>query len=131
MAMEFLRRLGNDPALHLDPEEPHSIKVDGRGIDHPDLRYRICHLFDLPWWKRTWTVQEFLLARRLIIQCGGTWITGDLLDKVIKSFVHHRNMCCQRNELWAILGTSLILSFQQAARLHFIANALRISTNNQ
>lgn len=30
----------------------------------------ICRLFHMPWWKRIWTLQEFLVAKELQIRCG-------------------------------------------------------------
>jgi hypothetical protein len=130
VAMEFLRRLGEDATLHLNPARAHSITVDGRGVDSQNLRSHLCRLFDLPWWKRTWTVQEFVLAQELILQCGSTWITGDSLDRASQNFWNHEEGCCQIYELEnldPILGTSLVSSFVTLGDLYFVINSLGYS----
>lgn len=38
-------------------------------VDHPDWK-PLESLLDLPWWRRVWTLQEFILARELTFYCG-------------------------------------------------------------
>jgi len=70
IAMEFLRKLGDDETLYLGPSPVPCISVGSRHLDSPSLCRHTIHLFDLPWWKRTWTVQEFVLAQDLVFQCS-------------------------------------------------------------
>jgi hypothetical protein len=52
IAMEFLRRLGEDENLHLDPDKHPSIDVHGLNMCSPELCGNLIQLFDVPWWHR-------------------------------------------------------------------------------
>lgn len=123
MAMEFLRRLGEDETLHLDPLLNPSVSVNGRNLGSTELCGHLIRLFDLPWWKRTWTVQEFVLAQGLVFQCSRSLVTRDAMYMARENFWSHKDRCCPQNELdypHPELGLSVAGSFVQPARLDFI-----------
>ncbi|TVY45237.1 Heterokaryon incompatibility protein 6,OR allele [Lachnellula occidentalis] len=93
-AMGFLRKLGEDDSLHLDPSQEPSISVDGLDLDSSKLRSHIIRLFDLPWWKRTWTVQEFILAENLVFQCSRYLISREIVLTASNNFYRHGLLCC-------------------------------------
>ena len=43
----------------------------------------VAELLDRPWWRRVWVVQEAVLAREIIIQCGPDPIPWDSIDRYI------------------------------------------------
>jgi hypothetical protein len=124
-AMEFLRRLGEDKTLHLVASLEPNLCVNGLRVDSPELSGHIAHLFDLPWWKRTWTVQEFVLAQKLVFQCSRSIITREAFSMALKNFWVHGNGCCVDQA--DICGPNLRLilgqSFKPSARLDFLARA--------
>jgi hypothetical protein len=94
LAMEFLSKLGTDASLHLDPSLSPSISVQGKNLGSQDLCKHLIRLFDLPWWKRTWTVQEFVLAEDLVFQCSRSLVTGTEMYMARENFWCHRDRCC-------------------------------------
>jgi len=92
-------------------------------LDSPELHHHLICLFDLPWWKRTWTVQEFVLAQKLIFQCSKSSITRETIYLARENFWAHKDRCCPQNELDyrdPELGLSVSGSFIQPARLDYI-----------
>lgn len=125
-AMEFLRKIGNDGSLHLDPSLSPNVAVDGLTLESSELCGHLIRLFDLPWWKRTWTVQEFVLAQKLDFQCGGSLVTGDEMYMARENFWSHKDRCCPRNEIsyhHPELEMSLATAFEVPARLDFISKS--------
>jgi hypothetical protein len=109
--------------LHLDPLLNPSISVNGLKLDSMELCGHLIRLFDLPWWKRTWTVQEFVLAQRLVFQCSRSLVTRETMYMARENFWSHKDRCCPQNELdypHPELGLSLSRAFEQPARLDFI-----------
>jgi len=47
-----------------------------------------------PWWTRIWTVQEILLARRLVFTCGTVECSGEEIFFLARSFFRHTKDCC-------------------------------------
>ncbi|KAH0544776.1 hypothetical protein FGG08_001143 [Glutinoglossum americanum] len=124
MAMELLRRLGEDETLHLDPSLNPSISVNGLDLDSMELSGHVIRLFDLPWWKRTWTVQEFILARKLVFQCSRSLVTRETMCMAKENFWSHKDRCCAQNVLdypHPESELSLTESFTRPARLDFIS----------
>jgi len=50
--------------------------------------------FRSPWWKRVWTVQETILARRLVFVSGEYHCSGEEVFFVAQSFFQHTRGCC-------------------------------------
>jgi len=96
MAMDFVRILGGEKTLHLDPSCEPNVCVNGKTLDSPQFRHNLIRLFDLPWWNCTWTVQEFVLARKLIFQCSRSEITRDDMCLARESLGNHMDHCCRQ-----------------------------------
>lgn len=123
-AMDFLRKIAADPNLHLDPTQTPSITVNGLGLDSPDLRSNLIQLFDLPWWKRTWTIQEFVLAQNLTFQCGKAVVSQNEMYMSRENFWAHKDRCCSSSVIDTRdpkIGLGLGYSFSVPARLDFIS----------
>lgn len=115
MAIDFLRQLAADANLHLDPSQSPSIRVDGMSIGSQELRDHLIRIFDLPWWKRTWTLQEFVLAESLIFQCGQSIVSQHEMYMARENFFAHKDRCCS-----AVETNSLVTSFCVPARLDIV-----------
>lgn len=124
MAMDFLNSLGKNAALHLDPALDPSIVVGGLKLDSIELRGNLIRLFNLPWWKRTWTVQEFVLADKLVFQCSTSLISKEVMYMARENFWSHKDRCCPQNDFdtpHPHLGMSLTRAFEQPAKLDFVS----------
>lgn len=124
IAMDFLRSLGEDETLHLDPALDPSVSVHGFRLDSMELRGNLIRLFDLPWWKRTWTVQEFVLAKNLVFQCSESLVTQESMYMARENFWSHKDRCCPQNDLDSPhpeLGISLTGAFERPAKLDFVS----------
>ena len=124
IAMGFLRSLGADKTLHLNPELKPSISIDGLNLDSIELRGNLIRLFDLPWWKRTWTVQEFVLAKKLVFQCSGSLVTQEAMYMARENFWSHKDRCCPQNDFNSPhpgFTMSLTGAFEQPAKLDFVS----------
>ena len=66
-------------------------------------------LMRLPWWTRTWTVQEILLARNASVFIGAQWISWKDLEAAAFNIGKHRDKCCSwaYNTLTEEIGTAL------------------------
>jgi hypothetical protein len=79
--------------------EQHHNKDIQHGLQHADHRLdtildvdltSLSQLFDLSWWKRLWTVQEFVLARNVILQSDYSLLTQVIwrnLTKPVNPFI--------------------------------------------
>ena len=109
LAMEVVQRLGQDENLHLDRSLSPSLIINGVGLDSEDLCENLARFFNLPWWKRIWTIQEFVLARHVVVQCGQRVLSGKLLFKFRKHLMNHLDTCCLIvNHQWNALKKSVI-----------------------
>ncbi|KAG8165672.1 hypothetical protein KVR01_004224 [Diaporthe batatas] len=52
--------------------------------DHPGWK-PLERILELPWWRRVWTLQEFLLAKELTFYCGAQSISRRLFRKALHS----------------------------------------------
>ncbi|KAF2811279.1 uncharacterized protein BDZ99DRAFT_519929 [Mytilinidion resinicola] len=93
--MDFLELWGNNGDLHLDSSIGPSVKVNGMELSSPELRGNIARFFCQPWWGRLWTVQEFILAKKIFFQSGRCTLSGDLPGKCVQHLRKHTSaMCC-------------------------------------
>ena len=104
LALDAIERLAaGDGKLHLDPaKEPHvscsfsssSSSSKQLDFDAPELRRSLVRFFDLPWWHRLWTVQEYVLAPTVVFQCGERTLPGYVVQDSAENFFHHKENCC-------------------------------------
>lgn len=92
---EFFQAIGQDPGLHIVSHQKPCVIVRGfRGIK-PVLRKYMGKFFDLAWWTRVWTVQEFVLAKSAEMHCGIHVLSGDVLFQSVKNMFRHGLLCCR------------------------------------
>ena len=87
LALNFLKRLARNKNEHIDdPNTP--------AWQSQKWQEALMVFFNLPWWTRTWTVQEFVLAQRISSQCGNCQIEGVVVKQAVHNFFDHQNMDC-------------------------------------
>jgi hypothetical protein len=86
---KYLAKIGSNEQLQhrLSGVGRHS----SRGLDgEPDsLGTYVAKFFSLPWFKRTWTVQEYFLARNVVFQCGQHTQPAHLFRDAVKIIENH------------------------------------------
>ncbi|CAG9978008.1 unnamed protein product [Clonostachys byssicola] len=60
-----------------------STALDRMTYTDDQLAGEIRELLDRPWWRRTWVVQEAVLAQKLVVMCGEEVVTWDMIRKLI------------------------------------------------
>jgi hypothetical protein len=94
-AFEFFEKSARDANLHYAETTSPCVEVDGKTLGSSEhLRNYVARFFDLTWWRRLWTVQEFVLAKKTTFQCGPYVISEEVL---LQSFHHvrtHTRSCC-------------------------------------
>ncbi|OAG10277.1 heterokaryon incompatibility, partial [Paraphaeosphaeria sporulosa] len=63
-AVDIIEKLGTDASIHLDSKHPHSVFAPGE--DEAEKTVEVAAFFNLPWWFRVWTVQEYALAKKRV-----------------------------------------------------------------
>ncbi|CAH0058500.1 unnamed protein product [Clonostachys solani] len=61
-----------------------STALDRLTYTDEQLAGEIRELLDRPWWRRTWVVQEAVLAQKLVVMCGEELVTWDMIKKLIE-----------------------------------------------
>ena len=124
--INFLCTIAEDASVHLDPSlHPHAT-AGGNTLESAELRNHLCRLFSLAWWKRTWTIQEFVLAQDLVFQCGLRRISRRTMYLARENFWAHKDRCCPPR-LFDVrdqeTGMSLQAAFEVPARLDYISKS--------
>lgn len=57
------------------------------GLDGTNKAQLYAHIAKQPYWTRVWIIQEFVLGRRVILQCGHMRVDWELFDKELKESV--------------------------------------------
>ncbi|KAH7219661.1 hypothetical protein DER44DRAFT_805522 [Fusarium oxysporum] len=63
--LDYIEATSRDTTIHSDPSIPLHLTVQGLNASDKLLQVSIIGFFAAPWWTRVWTVQEFLLARKI------------------------------------------------------------------
>lgn len=106
-AMEFIESASKDKQLHLDPSKTPHIAVEGSSLESPKLRDALVSFFDMPWWRRVWTVQEFALAKTVDFQCGVRTLKDKTLKTAWRHMMHHGDTCCVAEDYTMLINPSL------------------------
>jgi len=94
LALDFFRAAAEKPDHHYEPSlEPH-LRVHGHDSASPLLKQNLIRFLSLPWWRRSWTVQEYALARRVTFQCGDTVLQADVVQNAYSNLRSHERTCC-------------------------------------
>jgi hypothetical protein len=94
VAMEYMEMIGKDPSLHVDPSKKRCTRSHGLDVSSVILRRYIRQGFTLPWNDRVRTVQEYVLSKRALIQCGSHTINGTLVESCLVHLLDHARRCC-------------------------------------
>ncbi|CAM1506069.1 Fc.00g057100.m01.CDS01 [Cosmosporella sp. VM-42] len=94
VGLRFLEQAAARPEAHYEPSLYPHIIVDGLDAQSETLRDSVIAFFAAPWWTRVWTVQEFVLARRVVFQCGQRCIDGPQVLAAFRNLREHETGCC-------------------------------------
>ncbi|KAG8670443.1 hypothetical protein FPOAC1_009857 [Fusarium poae] len=101
LGLDFMEKTAKNPEIHFDPSLSPHLTVDssyralfGLTASHPILQSSIVEFFGTPWFTRVWTVQEFLLAKKVIFRCGKRLIDAEVVTKCCRSWIDHSKTCC-------------------------------------
>ncbi|KAH7341182.1 heterokaryon incompatibility protein-domain-containing protein [Pyrenochaeta sp. MPI-SDFR-AT-0127] len=124
VALDFVKQLGTDPNFHMDPGLSPHIRSHGEDIRSEHLRRSLITLFSLPWFSRTWIVQEYALAQRVTFQCGRYLSNDSILDACVLNFTKHMGKCCQSASklvgTWPSLDTNVWCSLENFSNLRHL-----------
>ncbi|KAK3323319.1 heterokaryon incompatibility protein-domain-containing protein [Cercophora scortea] len=98
-AIEYLCAAADDASIHLNPKHEHFISVNNMDASSDQLSEYIVRLFNLPWWKRVWTVQEFCLAKTGTFYCGGHMVPVNKMTQGVANLLQHAATCCMADDL--------------------------------
>ncbi|KAF5633876.1 heterokaryon incompatibility (het-6OR allele) [Fusarium tjaetaba] len=94
LGLDYIEATARDTMMHFDPSISPHLTVQGLSARDKPLQDSIIGFFAAPWWTRVWTVQEFLLARKVIFRCGNRLIDSDIVRKACRAWIDHENSCC-------------------------------------
>lgn len=84
--------------------------------------------FDQAWWARLWTVQEYILAQKVVFQSGYNLLEPSAYENFVEVIAKH-GACCNRTNVY-FLNSDLGTGFYKANLLRTLANVeTRPSTN--
>ncbi|KAL5615790.1 hypothetical protein FOBRF1_004538 [Fusarium oxysporum] len=85
LGLDYIEAASRDATIHFDPSISPHLTVQGLNASDKLLQDAIIGFFATPWWTRVWTVQEFLLARKVMFQCGDRLIDAAIVRKACRS----------------------------------------------
>ncbi|KAJ4125722.1 hypothetical protein NW765_001496 [Fusarium oxysporum] len=94
LGLDYIEATSRDTTIHFDPSISPHLTVQGLNASDKLLQDSIIGFLAAPWWTRVWTVQEFLLGRKVIFQCGDRLIDAAIVRKACRSWIDHENSCC-------------------------------------
>jgi hypothetical protein len=94
LAFGFFEAAAAHPDYHFDFSLEPCLTVQGHTAASRELRKNLIRLLTLPWWRRLWTAQEYVLARRVNFQCGDTILDGKIAQTAYDRLRSHENTCC-------------------------------------
>ena len=92
--MNAIKTLAENHDIHMLRPPDSSIASQNMTISHAQLQKNILRFFNLPWWHRLWTVQEYVLAKQVIFQCGTWQLSSEVIRSFAKTTDHHVLNCC-------------------------------------
>lgn len=94
LAMEAIRQLATNKHLHLSSTKSPGLNVNGVGLECKKMRSYFFKFFNSSWATRVWTVQEYVLAKRTMVQYGQLAMPGELMKRAYQACSPHANACC-------------------------------------
>lgn len=94
VGLNFLEQVAANPHLHYEPSLSPHVTVDGLSVLSETFRDSLIAFFAAPWWTRVWTVQEFVLAKKVVFQCGSRLADAEMVIRAFSSLKDHERNCC-------------------------------------
>ncbi|KAH7208292.1 hypothetical protein BKA60DRAFT_599361 [Fusarium oxysporum] len=94
LGLDYIKVTSRDTRIHFDPSISPHLTVQGLNASDKLLQDSIIGFFAAPSWTRVWTVQVFLLAQKVMFQCGDRLIDTAIVRKACRSWIDHENSCC-------------------------------------
>ena len=106
LAIDAIEKFGSNKDLHWIPQAASgALSPDSHNADSQQDHFtHLTFFLTDPWWKRVWTLQEFVLAREIRFLCGRLSLTLESLYNFIVSYNSHVDKCCRQLENWEQLG---------------------------
>lgn len=106
LAMQYLVLAANEPERHIDTSHQHHLFASDVDADSTQLELArsMMTIFNRRWWRRMWTLQEYILAREVSFQFGKLRFSAGLVTRGVLSLIHHKSSgCCDARISEAIL----------------------------
>lgn len=106
LAMQYLALAADEPDRHIDTSHQHHLFVSEKHADSTQLELAksMMTIFNRRWWRRMWTLQEYILAREVSFQFGKLRFSADMVTRGVLSLIHHKSSgCCDAKISEAIL----------------------------
>lgn len=115
IGLSFLKEAAAHPEAHYEPSlHPHITIKGGLTAYSQILRDSVIAFFATPWWTRTWTVQELVLAKQVDFRCGNQFDFMRNADAFgvrnllgILAMFRTRNCTDPRDHIFGMLGLDL------------------------
>ena len=123
IAIEVLQRMGENAKLHCDQNLEPSLEINGKGLESDEIQGYLIRFFQLPWWTRLWTVQEYVLAKNVVFQCGRRLLSGETIRKSREHIWTHDGDCCAKVGLQIVhetLGNSITECLDILSSMEFV-----------
>ncbi|KAF5639665.1 heterokaryon incompatibility (het-6OR allele) [Fusarium sp. NRRL 52700] len=91
LELDYIEATAHDTSVHFDLSISPHLTVRGLNASEKPLQDSLIAFFATPWWTRVCTVQEFLLARKVIFRCGGRLIDFEIVRKAYRAWIDHEN----------------------------------------
>jgi hypothetical protein len=124
LVIDAIEKLGSNEDLHWIPQAASSaLSLGSQNADSQQDHFTRLTLFLTdPWWKRVWTLQEFVLARKIRFLCGRLPLTFESLDNFINSYNSHVDNCCRQLRDWEQLEDAIRSVFSMMSIRREISN---------
>lgn len=104
LAMQYLALAAEEPDRHIDTSHHNYLCVLGVDANSAYLAKSLITMFNRRWWYRIWTLQEYVLARRVSFQFGKLCYSADTVTRGVLSLARHKSQgCCDAKISEAIL----------------------------
>ncbi|KAH7161045.1 heterokaryon incompatibility protein-domain-containing protein [Dactylonectria macrodidyma] len=118
IAFDYLELAAEQSDYHFSPSLTPRLEVRGNDASSTIMRENLIRFFESQWFRRVWTVQEYVLARRATFQYGSTLIESQRVQDAFSNLRNHAAMdCCGRHasilEECPVYGTNLFFALSR------------------
>ncbi|KAH7126527.1 heterokaryon incompatibility protein-domain-containing protein [Dactylonectria estremocensis] len=118
IAFDYLELAAAQCEYHFSPSMTPRLEVGGHDASSTIMRENLIRFFESQWFRRVWTVQEYVLAKRATFQYGSTVIESQRVQDAFSNLRNHAAMdCCGRHasilEESPVYGTNLFFALSR------------------